>query len=299
MIKTINIHKKSRTFLFFFLFCVFVLFLLYLLIKVYTTKERVDTTGGNYNLQRDGVCIIKNVLDDSEIEYLKQMCKTGNYAEAKKRLINHSGLQNKLQQVIGVPDYMLQDYIWIIQKSSVHTCHRDNNGDFFNEGQQYPSYTLLIYLENMERCLGVIPGSHLDVNSYNVNLTDDLVHFLCKPGDAILFNANLIHVGAINDSGDDHLRIQMKVSHRNDIDTLEYYQNFNKVLREENTVPRPLRLMQKNASCMFPVISNMSQKENIMSARGSDNGASIGIGQKIFSSLFYGKSDFYDLPNAF
>jgi ectoine hydroxylase-related dioxygenase (phytanoyl-CoA dioxygenase family) len=298
MIKTLTANHFFRAFLFF-LLCVLFLFLLYVFIKVYTTKERVDTTGGNYNLERDGVCIIKNVLNDSEIESLKQLCKTSNYADAKKSLINHRGLQHKLLQVIGMPEYILQDYILIIQKSSVHTCHRDNNGDFFNEGQKYPSYTLIIYLEEMERCLGVIPGSHLDLNSYNINFTDDLVHLLCKPGDAILFNANLIHMGAINDSGDDHLRIQTKVTHRDDIDTLNYFQNFNKVLKEENIVPKILRRMQKNFTCMFPVLTNMIQKEIIKTSRGSEDGTQISIGQKIFSTVCYGKSDFYDLPNAF
>jgi hypothetical protein len=48
---------------------------------------------------------------------------------------------------------------------------------------------------------------------------------------------------------------------------------------------------------MFAGLSNLTQKENIKSARGSDNGATIGLGQRIFSYLFYGNSNFYDLPN--
>lgn len=54
-----------------------------------------------------------------------------------------------------------------------------------------------------------------------------------------------------------------------------------------------------NLSCMFPFVSNLTQSENINSSRGSDNGAKIGIFQKMFSYIFYGNSDFYDLPNAF
>ncbi len=50
-------------------------------------------------------------------------------------------------------------------------------------------------------------------------------------------------------------------------------------------------------SCLFPLISDLSQSENITSARGSDNGAKIGHLQKIFSYLYYGDSTFYDLPN--
>ena len=250
-----------------------------------------------YDLEKDGVCLLTQVLSNKELEPLKRCCEQGNYKEAKIHLIQHDGLKQRIQHMLS-EDYVFQDYIWIIQKSSVHTCHRDNNGDFFNEGQQYPSYTLLIYIEDMEKdkCLGVIPESHQDLNHSNVNLTNRVETLSCKKGDAILFNANLIHVGTIQK---DHLRIQMKVTHRDDLDVLSYYQDFNKVLKKDNTIPRNILQFQKNISCMFPYVSNLSQRENIQSARGTDNGETVGIGQKIFSSLFYGNADFYDLPNAF
>jgi len=64
-------------------------------------------------------------------------------------------------------------------------------------------------------------------------------------------------------------------------------------------MPHSVLAFQKNASCMFPYISNLTQSEIIKSARGSDNGAKINMPQKIFSYLFYGNTQFYDLPNAF
>jgi hypothetical protein len=91
----------------------------------------------------------------------------------------------------------------------------------------------------------------------------------------------------------------MKVSHKDDLESLSYYQNYNKVLKEENTLPHSIKKAQMNLSCMFPFVSNLTQKENIQSARGSINGATISIFQKWFSYLFYGNSHFYDLPNAF
>ena len=250
-----------------------------------------------YDLEKDGVCLFPQVLSSKQIEVLKKACIQGNYKDAKEQLIHDKRLITLLQQTLG-KEYQFQDYIWIIQKSSVHTCHRDNNGDFFNKGQQYPSYTLLLYLEDMEKCLGVIPKSHKDVNSFNVNLTNKVETLLCKKGDAILFNANLIHVGTIQ-SKDDHIRIQMKVTHQKDLSTLSYYQDFNKVLKKDNTMPKGLLQFQKNVSCMFPYVSNLTQSENIQSARGTDNGETVGTFQKIFSYLFYGNPDFYDLPNAF
>jgi len=285
--------KKGSTLWILAILCTFVILyvILYCLFSTDVIQKR------QYDLIKDGVCLFPQVLSSKQIEQLKQECMKGQYKEAKEQLIHDKSLITLLQKTLG-NEYQFQDYIWIIQKSSVHTCHRDNNGDFFNKGQQYPSYTLLLYLEDMEKCLGVIPTSHKDVNSFNVNITNKVETLLCKKGDAILFNANLIHVGTIQ-SKDDHLRIQMKVTHRDDIPTLSYYQDFNKILKKDNTMPKELLQFQKNVSCMFPYLSNLTQSDNIQSARGTDNGEKVGLPQKIFSYLFYGNSDFYDLPNAF
>ena len=251
----------------------------------------------SYDLKEDGVHLIHQIVDTKEVDTLKTFCERGEYKTVKKRLIDNSNLNKWIQDKLG-GEYIFQDYVWIIKKSSVHTCHRDNNGDFFNENQKHPSYTLLIYLENMEKCVGVVPQSHLERGSYGVNVTSDpLVNLLCQPGDAVIFNANLIHVGTINDL-DDHLRIQMKISHREDIEVLNYYQNFNKIVNEDNMIPKPVLKIQRNLSCMFPFVSDLSQGENIRTARGSSDGAEIGFFQKIFSNVFYGSANFYDLPNA-
>lgn len=274
-----------------------ILVLLVYILFLFTQKEQVDKPGRHYCIHKDGFTIVKNVLSDFEIEDLRTKCKNGNYQYVKTSLINNTNIRKVITEKLST-DYQFQDYIWIIQKSAVHTCHRDNNGDFFNEGQKHPSYTMLIYLEDMEKCLGVIPESHLSPYSYNTNIMNSLRHLLCNSGDIIIFNANLIHVGAINQK-DNSLRIQMKVSHKDDIKVLSYYENYNKVLNDENHIPQSIRKIQKNFSCMFPVMSDLGQKEFISSTRGSDQGATIGMPQKIFSYLFYGNSDYYDLKNVF
>lgn len=272
------------------------LFIIIILVIVCVFNKQAITTR-NLSLKEDGCCILKNVISANEIEEFHALCEKGNYKKVKELIQTNTSISKKIHSVLS-DDYIFQDYIWIIQKSAVHTCHRDNNGDFFNEGQQHPSYTMLLYLEDMDKCLGVIPKSHKSQYSHVVNFTNAVEHVLCKKGDVILFNANLIHVGALNDRHD-NIRIQMKLTHKDDINILSYYQNFNKVLNKDNTMPQSVLSFQKNLSCMFPYISNLTQGDNIKSARGSDNGAKISIPQKIFSYLFYGNSDFYDLPNAF
>lgn len=250
------------------------------------------------HLAHFGFCIYTGALSPDEADLLKNECIKGDYKEVKESLLKNEGLNEIIENATDSTDYQFQDYIWIIQKSSVHTCHRDNNGDFFNEGQKYPSYTMLVYLEDMEKCLGVIPKSHMNKYSHLFNFNGSLKSVLCKKGDAIIFNANLIHVGTINEK-EDNIRVQLKVTHKDDISKITYYEDFNKVLNQENTNPLYLRKFQRNISCMFPGFSNLTQTENIRSARGSDNGVDIGYGQQIFSYLFYGNKDFYDLPNAF
>jgi len=287
--------------IFFILFFTIITIIVMVLLICAFMNDKIAVSNKKYELRRHGFCIIKNVFDIQQIEKMKKQCINNDYYNVKQFLLNDPTLHNKVMSKIEnnrENNYVFQDYIWIIKKSSVHTCHRDNNGDFFNEGQKYPSYTVLIFLEDMDKCLGVIPSSHQNINSYNININNSVMNLLCNKGDIILFNANLIHVGALN-KNPDNLRIQMKITHKDDLHVLSYYENYNKVLDKNNNLPFYLKKIQKNISCMFPGISNLIQNENIKTSRGSDNGANIGLFQKIFSYLFYGNSNFYDLPNAF
>ena len=275
---------------------IFIILILFLLFHLYFNEDIIDRTNKVYQLERDGVVIYKNVLTDPQIVEIREKCNQKDYQQVKEQLIHNETLKQIIQKETGDNNYLFQDYIWIIKKSSVHTCHRDNNGDFFNEGQKYKSYTMLVYLENMEKCLGVVPTSHKDVNSFNFNFTDPVVNLLCNKGDVILFDANLIHVGTMNQK-ENNLRIQLKVTHKEDLEAISYYQNYNKILDQENNMPLFVRKVQRKLSCLTPIISNYTQNENIRSATIEKEQTSIT--QKIFSYLFYGKSDFYNLPNAF
>ena len=284
--------KVNLKHIFYFIFIILIIIILHAL---FSMSDKIDKQYIQRTLKKDGYKVLKSIIDEKSTEILKQQCCIGNYKYAKYYIMTHTNVLHTIKQNLG-NDYVFQDYIWVIQKSKVHTCHRDNNGDFFNKGQKYPGYTIIFYLESMEKCLGTIPTSHKDKNSYNTNFGNALVNIPCNKGDAILFNANLIHVGTFNEKND-YLRLQMKLAHKDDIQVLSYYQNYNKILKIENTIPRAILRFQKNISCMFPAVSNWTQRENIKSSRGSVEGAEISVFQKIFSFLFYGNSDYYDLPN--
>ena len=264
----------------------------------YTTDYEIIMR--DYNLHDDGITLIYDAFSDEQINSLLEDCKNNNYIDVQQAIQNNKNLLHKIHNVVG-NNYEFQDYVWIIKQSSIHTCHRDNNGDFFNHGQQHPSYTMLIYLEDMPSALGFIPKSHIVENKYNnsFNLTNPLNHVSCKRGTAIIFNANLIHVGTIDDAVEDHIRVQMKITHHDDRYYINYYENFHKVLNTTNTIPKWVRKIQKNVSCMMPIISDVKTNTNVSYIKGTHNGYKIGVTEQIFSSLYYGDSKFYDLPNAY
>lgn len=246
-----------------------------------------------YDLNKDGLIVIKKLFSEKEIMIMKKECENEKYQFLKKKLLNNKRLNNLVKRELG-SNYVFQDYILFIQKSSVHTCHRDYNGDFFNDGQKYKSYTMLIYLEDMEKCLGVIPKSHQSLSSFQFNITDPVKHLICSKGDLILFDANLIHVGSLNKKRD-NLRIQLKITHKEDLKTLDYYENYNKVLNEDNNLPWYITHTQQKLSCMAPGIADWSQKDNIIATKKEENG----LLQQWFTYLFYGNGNFYHLKNIF
>jgi len=266
------------------------------------TKIVEEESESDNSLQKNGYQILSNIFQENEIADFIQKSQQKNFQEIQHNIQTHPGLLQTLRECLSsreVEKYQFQDYLWIIQKSVVHICHRDNNGDFFNEGQNFPSYTILLYLEDMEPALGVFPGSHRDRYTNAVNLSTPLTPIYCKKGDVVIFNANIVHTGMINDHKEDHLRIQMKFTHREDIEKIAYYENFHKILNTEASLPTWLRKVHQSASCTFPIISDWTQGENIRTSRGTDNGVDVGWVQRAFSSVFYGNADFYDLPNAF
>jgi hypothetical protein len=48
-------------------------------------------------------------------------------------------------------DYVsLWTILFTIEKSSISTCHRDENGSVFTPKNKHPSYTIIFYLEPMD-----------------------------------------------------------------------------------------------------------------------------------------------------
>jgi GH35 family endo-1,4-beta-xylanase len=103
-------------------------------------------------------------------------------------------------------------------------------------------------------------------------------------------------VGGINKKKD-NLRLQFKITHKEDMNAIDYYNNYNKVLNEDNQYPEFVTKMQKNISCMVPFLSDYTQP-GIRESAANKNMNQNNYIEQIFSSLFYGNKDFYNLPDV-
>lgn len=254
---------------------------------------RCDGSANRDNLENNGFIILPNVISPQTIKRYKSLIAQKKMIKIKQDIFRNTNLTNTLSAILGT-EYEFQDYVMVIIKSLVHTCHRDYNGDFFNQGQTHKSYTMLIFLENMERSLDVVPKSHKSIFSNMINLTDPTISIRCQPGDAILFDANLIHAGSFNEKLD-NMRIQLKITHRDDKSSIDYYEKYNKYIDKKNNVPLFLKKIQKHITCQFPVFSDISQQVGI---NDSNKGSEISTFQKIFATLFYANPNYYVLPES-
>lgn len=231
-------------------------------------------------LEKNGIVLIHNALSKQDVENLKKYASNDKIIDAKKYIVNSYPIKSVLNNLLG-KEYNFQDYIFLIKRSQFHTCHRDYNGDFYNEKQKHPSYTILFYLDEMEKCLDVLPRSHL-TREHDYNLSDYTQTVYCRAGDAILFNANLVHNGSLNED-DKNMRIQMKVSHISDQTTLEFYNKYNKILNVDSNDPMIFKRLQKHVSCQFPILSNYIKQYD---KNNTDNNRQNVSTSSFFSSLF-------------
>jgi hypothetical protein len=236
-------------------------------------------------LEKEGVVRIPNLLSAVDIEMLTRYGKENKILDAKRHILQSPKIRRMVVDILG-EDYAFQDYIFFIKKSQFHTCHRDYNGDLYNADQHFPSYTILFYLNDMGNCLDVLPASHLSMKD-NYNWTDKTQTVQCSRGDAILFNANMVHNGSLNENNaDKNMRIQMKLSHVEDRKTLDFYNNYNKVLDQNDKSPMIVKQLQKHVTCQFPVLGGYIKQYDTNVDKDTNKSATNNSISSVFAHLF-------------
>lgn len=262
------------------------LFALYITINaLLRTTTKLNTVS---DIKTHGYIVEEKILNSSQVQRIQNQWDNKQYRDIYDSIRNNEDILKLIQKKIG-NDYIIMDYVMYLSNSVLHTCHRDNNGSRFNE-LKGKSYTMILYIDDMKNCLDVVPYSHRHMGIYNKDSTHT---FICEPGALIIFDADLVHSGSLGNT-ENNRRIQMKICHKDDVSNLKYYDNYHKIMDKQNTNSLFSKQVQKEFSCKYPVISDMTQGNNKSYISGK-----ISNLEKLFSQIFYSNKDYYKLPNAF
>jgi hypothetical protein len=183
-------------------------------------------------------------------------------------------------------DYKLIDYMYVIENSSIHTYHRDYTSSKNYNNLTYPSYTMILYLDNFNSGLHVIPKSHLD-NSF-IYFFDYSEKINVKIGSVIIFDANLLHCGDLYNNKNDRKCIQFKIIHKDDLHKVPHLQNFHVLINSKNNKAEILKKIEMNFTKHFPIITDLFN--SIIKNSFGEKKTFI---QKMFSKLIFSNSNFY------
>lgn len=242
-------------------------------------------------LHKNGYIIKHNCINQDTISHIRLLWDQENYQDIYDLIRSDQELNSFIYS--NLPhDFVLMDYIMFLENSVLHTCHRDNNGDRFND-TSHRSYTMLLYIDDMKNCLDIVPDSHhiLDKGIYSHDITHQ---FLCNSGSVILFDANLVHSGSLENSEGNTRRIQVKITHKDDIEALSYYDGYHKIINSHNTNSDTSKWIQKRVSCTLPILADLTQGSDKKYVKGD-----LSLWQKLFSKMAYSKANYYDLKNVF
>ena len=114
-------------------------------------------------------------------------------------------------------NYQFLDYEYKIINSTLYTFHRDVTS---SQKLLHPSYTVIIYFtETNNKLIEICPNS----NKQTFIISDPITIYGRKHGGgrAVLFNADIVHAGAINETSE-RLAFQYKICHKDDINKLKH-----------------------------------------------------------------------------
>lgn len=117
-------------------------------------------------------------------------------------------------------NYQFLDYEYKIINSTLYTFHRDITSSQYYQKLLHPSYTVIIYFtETNNKLIEICPNSH----NQTFFISDPITIYGRKHGGgrAVLFNADIVHAGAINKTSK-RLAFQYKICHKDDINKLKH-----------------------------------------------------------------------------
>lgn len=242
------------------------LVLVVFLFTVHWAKEKEDKVGYH----------VLDLFARPQVDELLALVRAKKFDEAYAYITEDPKVRAEVFGILG-PDYEFKKYMLAIEKSSVATCHRDENGQYFNQTMKYPSYTILVYLKELDGCLEVVERSHEQSVVFNFK---SLKTIPCVPGQAILFDADMIHSGSSNAGSVNTTRVQLKLGHVDD-QLPEYLQDLKKNLNASKD-SSTMGALYRNVSCTVPIVSDLVKN-------GQNLPTSV---VKAFTDVAYGKDKY-------
>ena len=117
-------------------------------------------------------------------------------------------------------NYQFLDYEYKIINSTLYTFHRDVTSSQYYQKLLYPSYTVIIYFtKTNNKLIEICPNS----NKQTFFISNPITIYGRKHGGgrAVLFNADIVHAGAINETSE-RLAFQYKICHKDDFNKLKH-----------------------------------------------------------------------------
>lgn len=243
-------------------------------------------------MSEDGYFKTDMIFSYFDVNYFRYLFVYKKFDEIKKyifttkytRFLENIKAVLHYNKVKDFNNYILVDYSYIINNSSISTYHRDYTSSKQYNNLNFTSYTMILYLDNTN--LNIIPDSHLE--KFPIYLIDNSRQIKFNPGEAIIFDADLLHSGEISKTNEQRRCIQFKIVHKDDIENVKHLINYHNVNENKNNNNYYLKLLYNNISRMIPFVSDIFNKQ--ISNSFHSHKTKI---QEFISYLFYSSTDFF------
>lgn len=232
-----------------------------------------------------GYFIMDNLLSKNEVDLVLSYWDKGDFVSIKQFFLNNQNITSKIHEILP-EEYVLIDYTYVIENSSIHTFHRDYTSSKNYNNLKYSSYTMILYLDDSDTGLNIIPGSHKDNSCIYFYNRAKKLHFI--PGTAVIFDADILHAGSIVDSEVKRRCIQFKIIHKDDMDKLLSLQNYHVLINRPNNKFILLKEIESMLTRHFPIFMDIFQGH--IKTSFSEDKTMI---QNIVSKIIFSDTDFY------
>jgi hypothetical protein len=235
----------------------------------------------------NGYTIIPNFIPKNDVQEVIRDWDNKDYSSVKEYFLNpgkNIQIRNNINRLLG-SDYELIDYVYFIENSAIHTYHRDLTSSKSHNNLQHPSYTMILYLDESDTGLNVVPGSHID--ACGIYLIDKSKKLSFKAGTALIFDADLLHAGTASETVKRRV-IQFKIIHKDDIVKMPHLQQFHVLIDKQNNKPLYIKHVETALTRHFPFAQDLF-KETIKTSFDEEKTPT----QELISSLIFSNKDFY------